>query len=214
MTVDFAAAEAGFEADAFLVSVLESVAADATASKAKGLGVMESVAFVAIAEGLAGLGGGGEIGATGLGARAFLASVVGLEGPFFIRAGEGTSMALFAAGNRLLFLLVSFAEFIFQFNKRMFLAVKSSNPLLPSSTPRTKKQSRETSREQQILFAIWPPNYTAERGSLKLHCPNAINPAQTIMGLVFIGPGQLPFLLFVPDLPTPFAEPVIALRGG
>ena len=154
MTVDFAAAEEGFEADAFLVSGLESVAADATASKAKGLGVMVSFALVAVGEGLAGLVGGGEIGATGLGARAFLASIVGFEGPFFIRVGEGVSMALFTAGNRLLFLLVSFAEFIFKFTKRCSWPSKAATRCCRPTRhgPKSKAENLQGSNKYFLRF--------------------------------------------------------------
>src|SRR5258707_828037 len=87
-----------------------------SASRAKdcGAGVLASFTLAAIVETFAAAGAGIEVWATGLGASTFLTSIDELLSAFRGVAGEESS-ALFAAGDLLVFLTVSFTEFMFMF---------------------------------------------------------------------------------------------------
>ena len=89
----------------------------ASGAKDCGAGALASFTLAAIVETFAAAGCGIEAGAAGLGASTFLTSIEELLGA--IRgdgaAGEESSAALFGAGDLLVFLIVSFTEFIFMF---------------------------------------------------------------------------------------------------
>src|SRR5206468_632035 len=89
----------------------------ARGAKDRGAGVLASCTLAALAGTFAAVGAGVKTGATGLGARTFLPSLVEFPGAFFSGgvAGEESSAALLCAGELLVFLMFSFTEFIFVF---------------------------------------------------------------------------------------------------
>src|SRR5205809_870483 len=121
MVVALGADTADFCPGDFLSSTAAAfgAAAGVAASRAKdcGPGVPASFSLAAIVETFGAVVDGVETGATGLRARALVLSIVELMGGFFSGgvAGEESSAARFGAGDLLVFLMVSFTEFMFMF---------------------------------------------------------------------------------------------------
>src|SRR6266481_5560182 len=122
MVVALGADTADFCPGPFLSStatVFGAGAGGVTAIRAKGraAAVLASFTLAAIVETFAAAGAGIETGAAGLGASAFLTSIEESWGAFFSSgvAGEENSAARLGAGEVLVFLMVSFTEFVFMF---------------------------------------------------------------------------------------------------
>jgi len=122
-----------------------------------GAGGLASFILAAIVETFAAAGCGIEAGAAGLGESTFLTSIEELLGA--IRgdgaAGEESS-ALFAAGDLLVFLTVSFSDFIFMFTRLFFLFVERNNQLLPSILHGLNKKAEKVPGSNKYFFAPGP----------------------------------------------------------